>query len=50
MMRSVDSITEEETLANAEWMRTNLLALGWDTVVVDFFAGTTRCQRAMTGC
>jgi hypothetical protein len=31
-----DSVTEEETLANAEWMRTNLLALGWDAVVVDF--------------
>jgi hypothetical protein len=29
-------VTEEETLANAEWMRTNLLAVGWDTVVVDF--------------
>ncbi|MDR3459727.1 MAG: glycoside hydrolase family 27 protein [Verrucomicrobiae bacterium] len=31
-----DSVTEDETLANAEWMRANLLPVGWDTVVVDF--------------
>ena len=30
------SVTEEETLANATWMQTHLLAVGWDTVVVDF--------------
>ena len=31
-----DSVTEEETLANAAWMQSNLLSFGWDTVVVDF--------------
>lgn len=31
-----DSVTEAETLANAAWMQANLLAVGWDTVVVDF--------------
>jgi hypothetical protein len=31
-----DSVTEEETLANAGWMKEHLLPLGWDTVVVDF--------------
>ena len=31
-----DSVTEDETLANASWMKEHLLALGWDTVVVDF--------------
>ncbi len=31
-----DSVTEDETLANAAWMKEHLLAIGWDTVVVDF--------------
>jgi alpha-galactosidase len=31
-----DSVTEAETLANAEWLRDHLQSLGWDTVVVDF--------------
>jgi len=31
-----DSVTEEETLANAAWMQSKLLQFGWDTVVVDF--------------
>ncbi len=31
-----DSVTESETLANAEWMREHLHPFGWDTVVVDF--------------
>jgi hypothetical protein len=31
-----DSVTEVETLANAEWMREHLLPVGWDTIVVDF--------------
>jgi hypothetical protein len=31
-----DSVTEAETLANAEWMKEHLQPLGWDTVVVDF--------------
>jgi len=31
-----DSATEDETLANATWMKEHLLAVGWDTVVVDF--------------
>src|SRR5215469_10884968 len=31
-----DSVTEAETLANAEWMQAHLLAFGWDTIVIDF--------------
>lgn len=31
-----DSVTEAETLANARWMQAHLLAVGWDTIVVDF--------------
>ncbi|MGC9942755.1 MAG: putative Ig domain-containing protein [Verrucomicrobiota bacterium] len=31
-----DSVTETETLANAQWMREHLHPFGWDTVVVDF--------------
>ena len=31
-----DSVTEAETLANAEWMKQHLQPFGWDTVVVDF--------------
>ena len=31
-----DSVTEDETLANAAWMKEHLFAVGWDTVVVDF--------------
>jgi hypothetical protein len=31
-----DSVTEEETLANATWMKEHLLSVGWDTIVVDF--------------
>ena len=31
-----DSVTEEETLANATWMKDHLLQFGWDTIVVDF--------------
>ncbi len=31
-----DSVTEAETLANAEWMQAHLLPFGWDTIVVDF--------------
>jgi alpha-galactosidase len=31
-----DSVTEEETLANARYLQTHLLPYGWDTVVVDY--------------
>lgn len=31
-----DSVTEAETLANAEFMRKKLLSYGWNTVVIDF--------------
>jgi alpha-galactosidase len=31
-----DSVTEAETLSNAEWMQAHLLPFGWDTVVIDF--------------
>ena len=31
-----DSVTEEETLANAAWMQAHLQPVGWDTIVVDF--------------
>jgi hypothetical protein len=31
-----DSVTEAETLANAQWMLQHLHPFGWDTVVVDF--------------
>ena len=31
-----DSVTEAETLANAEFMRKKLLSHGWNTVVIDF--------------
>jgi alpha-galactosidase len=31
-----DSVTEEETLANTEWMQAHLLSFGWDTIVIDF--------------
>ena len=31
-----DSVTEEEVLANAAWMKLHLQPVGWDTVVVDF--------------
>ncbi len=31
-----DSVTETETLANAEWLKQHLQPFGWDTVVVDF--------------
>jgi len=31
-----DSVTEAQTLANAEWFQKNLQPFGWDTVVVDF--------------
>ena len=31
-----DSVNEEETLANARWLRDHLQPFGWDTVVVDF--------------
>src|SRR5215469_12589527 len=31
-----DSVTEDETLANATWMQAYLLPFGWDTVVIDF--------------
>lgn len=31
-----DSVTEEEVLANATWMKDHLLPFGWDTIVVDF--------------
>jgi alpha-galactosidase len=31
-----DSVTEDETLANAEWMQAHLLPFGWDTIVIDF--------------
>ena len=31
-----DSVTEAETLANAEWLKEHLQPFGWDTVVVDF--------------
>jgi alpha-galactosidase len=31
-----DSVTEAETLANAEWLKQHLQPFGWDTVVVDF--------------
>jgi hypothetical protein len=31
-----DSVTESETLANAEWMHEHLLPFGWDTIVIDF--------------
>ncbi|HEX4351161.1 MAG TPA: hypothetical protein VH251_12275, partial [Verrucomicrobiae bacterium] len=31
-----DSVTEDETLANAGWMKDHLLPVGWDTIVVDF--------------
>src|SRR5580698_5806447 len=31
-----DSVTEDETLANATWMRDHLLPFGWDTIVIDF--------------
>lgn len=31
-----DSVTEEETLANAVWMKEHLLPFGWNTIVVDF--------------
>ena len=31
-----DSVTEAETLANAQWLKTNLQPYGWDYVIVDF--------------
>ncbi len=31
-----DSVTEDEILANARYVRDNLLPFGWDTVVVDY--------------
>jgi len=31
-----DSVTEDETLANASWMQAHLLPFGWDTIVIDF--------------
>ena len=31
-----DSVTESETLANADWMQAHLLPFGWDTIVIDF--------------
>lgn len=31
-----DSVTEAEVLANAEYVRDNLLPYGWDTIVVDY--------------
>ena len=31
-----DSVTEAETLANAQWMKEHLQPVGWDIVVVDF--------------
>jgi hypothetical protein len=31
-----DSVTEDETLANASWMKDHLWQFGWDTIVVDF--------------
>lgn len=31
-----DSVTEEETLANASYMKTHLLAHGWNYMVIDF--------------
>ncbi|MCW3099769.1 MAG: alpha-galactosidase [Chthonomonadaceae bacterium] len=31
-----DSVTEEETLANARYVASHLLPYGWDTVVVDY--------------
>ena len=31
-----DSVTEDETLANATWMKEHLLPFGWDTIVIDF--------------
>jgi alpha-galactosidase len=31
-----DSVVESEVLSNADWLRTHLQPLGWDTIVVDF--------------
>ena len=31
-----DSVTEDETFANAAWMKQYLQPFGWDTIVVDF--------------
>lgn len=31
-----DSVTEDETLANARYLQSHLLPYGWDTVVVDY--------------
>ena len=31
-----DSVTEAETLANADWLKQHLQPVGWDTVVIDF--------------
>ena len=31
-----DSVTEAETLANADWFKQHLQPVGWDTVVIDF--------------
>ena len=31
-----DSVTEDEVLANARWMKEHLQPFGWDTIVIDF--------------
>ena len=31
-----DSVTEAETLANADWFKQHLQPAGWDTIVIDF--------------
>ena len=31
-----DSVTEDEVVANAAWMKEHLWPVGWDTIVVDF--------------
>lgn len=31
-----DSVTESETISNAEWMQAHLLPVGWNTIVIDF--------------
>jgi alpha-galactosidase len=42
------TVTEDEVLVNAEFMRDHLLAHGWDTVVVDiqWYEPTARAHAA----